>query len=274
MRALPLVRSSVLTTALLGLGVATLTAALVSPAAEAQRKKKKVTDDAQDISKIKADLVVLTDDDGDYYAMSGTWGEDNAVFFGDKKAMYALRVFGGGADGSTGAIDFSFWSPRANGNASIQRDGTGAYKLWCGDESFALKKAPDADAKKLLDTAAFKKPLWKRQAQALARDDAGNYYFVDRLRDDYGGKAHRIFAGPKGGLKELPMTNVVSDSVGEIYATKRGELRFITSNASATWIKGAAKTSLTIIPIEDNIKLIYGDLGVYDGSLGTPCDDM
>lgn len=274
MRALPLVRSSVLQAALLGLAIAAVAATVAAPAAEAQRKKKKVNDDAQDISKIKQDLVVLTDDDGDFYAMSGTWGDDNAVFFGDGKTMYALRVFGGGADGSTGAIDFSFWSPRAGGNASVQRDGKGEYKLLCGEESFALKKAPDAAAKKLLDTAAFKKPLWKRQAQALARDDAGNYYYVDRMRDDYGGKAHRIFAGPKGGLKELPMTNVVSDSVGEIYATKRGELRFITSNSSATWIKGASKTSLTIIPVEDNIKLIYSDLGVYDGSLGTPCDDM
>ncbi len=274
MRALPLVRSSVLQAALLGLGVATVVATVAAPPAEAQRKKKKVNDDSQDISKIKKDLVVLTDDDGDFYAMSGTWSDDNAVFFGDGKTMYALRVFGGGADGSTGAIDFSFWSPRAGGNASVQRDGKGEYKLWCGEESFALKKAPDAVAKKLLDSAAFKKYLWKRQAQALARDDAGNYYYVDRMRDDFGGKAHRIFAGPKGGLKELPMTNVVSDSVGEIYATKRGELRFITSSSSATWIKGATKTNLTIIPVEDNIKLIYSDLGVYDGSLGTPCDDM
>ena len=275
MRALPLVRSSVFQVALLGLGVAAVATMVATRPVEAQRsKKKKPADDSQDISKIKQDLVVLTDDDGDFYAMSGKWSDDNAVFFGDGKNMYALRVFGGGADGTTGAIDFSFWSPRAGGNASVQRDGHGDFKLWCGEESFALKKATDAVAKKLLDTAAFKKPLWKRQAQALARDDSGNYYYVDRMRDDYGGKAHRIFAGPKGGLKELPMTNVVSDSVGEIYATKRGELRFVTSNSSATWIKGAAKTALTIIPIEDNIKLIYSDLGVYDGSLGTPCDDM
>ena len=132
----------------------------------------------------------------------------------------------------------------------------------------------DADSKKILDTASFRKVFWKRGAQALARDDSGNYYFVDRMRDEYGGKGHRIFAGPKGGLKELPMTNVVSDSVGEIYATRKGELRFVTDRSKAMWIKGTAKTELTIIPIEDNIGLIYGDLGVYDGSLGTPCDDM
>jgi hypothetical protein len=269
MRAPSPVRSSIV----VGLGLIALASAFTQPA-QAQRKKKPIKDDSEDVSAIKKDFVILTDDDGDVYAMSGKWGDDNRVYFGDGKTMYALRVYGGGADGSTGAIDYSFWSPRAKGNASVARDAHGDYKLFCGDETFALKKAPDALADKVLKTAAFKKPLWKRQAQALARDDAGNYYYVDRLRDDYGGKAHRIFAGPKGGLKELPMTNVVSDSVGEIYSTKRGELRFVTSSSSALWIKGATKTSLTPIPVEDNVGLIYGDLGVYEGSLGTPCDDM
>jgi len=270
----PLAVSPLVVSVALGLGLTVAASAVHSPDAIAQKKKKKAKDDAYDIAKIKADLVILTDDDGDLYAMTGTWSDDSAVFYGDGKTMYQLRVFGGGADGTTGAIDFSFWSPRAKGNASIFRDGKGAYKLQCGDDTYDLKKAPDAQAKKLLDTAAFKKPFWHRQAQALARDDAGNYYYVDRLRDEWGGKSHRIFAGPKGGMKELPMTNVVSDSVGEIYATKRGELRFVTSSSEATWIKGSNKAKLTIIPIEDNVAMIYGDLGVYDGSLGTPCDDQ
>ena len=42
-------------------------------------------------------------------------------------------------------------------------------------------------------------------------------------------------------LSIISRYRVQSDSVGEIYATKRGELRFITSNDSAQWIKGAAK---------------------------------
>lgn len=259
---------------LLAVGLGLTVVAAVTHDADAERKKKKRADDSADISKIKQDLVILTDDDGDYYAMSGTWTDEHGLFYGDGKTMYALRVFGGGADGTTGRIEFSFWSPRADGNASVGRSDKGEWQLQCGDETFALKKAPDAVAKKVLDTAAWKQPLWKRQAQLLARDDSGNYYYVDRLRDDYGGKAHRIFAGPKGGMKELPMVNVVSDSVGEIYATKRGELRFVSDKNSATWIKGASKTTLTKIPVEDNIRLIYGELGVYEGSLGTPCDDM
>lgn len=245
--------------------------------ADARPKKKKIKDDLEDISKVKADLVVLTDEDGDVYVVQTTWGDEHYAFFGDGKVMYRQRISGGGSDGTTGSFDYAFWSPRSY-RGFIGRKASGEYYVQCGTasdaETFTLKKLPDGDAKKVLDTASFRKPLWKRQAQALARDDAGNYYFVDRMRDDYGGKGHRIFAGPKGGMKELPMTNVVSDSVGEIYATKKGELRFVMDPNKASWIKGSAKTELTIIPIEDNVSLIYGELGVYDGSLGTPCDDM
>ncbi|HVK76371.1 MAG TPA: hypothetical protein VM734_23765 [Kofleriaceae bacterium] len=242
------------------------------PAADA-RPKRKVVGDTEDVSKAKKDLVVLRDDEGDVYVIEGVWGEEHWVFYGDGKTMYRQRVFGGGADGSAGTFDYSFWSPRVR-HAAIGKKKSGEYYLACADDEIILKKVPDVDARKVLDGAAFKKPFWKRQAQALARDDAGNYYYVDRMRDEHGGKGHRIFAGPKGGMKELPMTNVVSDSVGEIYATKRGELRFVTSAQTATWIKGNVKTELTIIPPSDNIALIYGELGVYDGSLGTPCDDM
>ena len=248
--------------------------------AEARPKKKKVKDEPEDISSYKKDLVVLTDDDGDVYVMEGKWGAQNGehvAFYGDGKTMHRQRIRGGGADGTTGRLDLTFWSPRAE-MGELGRNDKGEYFLQCGRsadaETFPLKKMSDADSKKVLDTAKFLKPFWKRQAQALARDDSGNYYYVDRMQDDYGGKGHRIFAGMKGGLKELPMTNVVSDSVGEIYATRKGELRFVTEPHKAWWIKGSTKTELTIIPIEDNIALIYGDLGVYDGSLGTPCDDM
>jgi hypothetical protein len=249
--------------------------------AEARPKKKKVKDEPEDISSYKKDLVVLSDEDGDIYVLESKWGaggDEHAFFFGDGKVMYRQRVFGGGSDGQTGRIDFSFWSPRVDNSGTVGRTDKGEYYLSCSRaadaEQETLKKLSDADAKKVLDTASFRKFFWKRQAQALARDDSGNYYYVDRMRDEQGGKGHRIFAGPKGALKELPMTNVVSDSVGEIYATRKGELRFVTEPNKAWWIKGSVKTELTIIPIEDNIPLIYGDLGVYDGSLGTPCDDM
>lgn len=269
MRAAPIAAAIVAILALVALGL--------GPVADARPKKKKIKDDLEDISKVKKELAVFTDEDGDVYVIHTLWGDEHYAFYGDGKVMYRQRIFGGGADGSAGSFEFNFWAPRSDGG-ELGRKATGDYFVTCGRgdelESIPLKKLSDADAKKVLDTASFRKPLWKRQSQALARDDSGNYYFVDRMRDEYGGKGHRIFAGPKGGMKELPMTNVVSDSVGEIYATKKGELRFVTEPNTAAWIKGTVRTQLTKVPLEANISLIYGDLGVYDGSLGTPCDDM
>ncbi len=247
---------------------------LVASAALAKPKPKGVDDDSETPpDAIKGQLVVISDGQGTVIAVDKTWTDDHWVFFGDGKTMYRQRVFGGGADGSAGTWDYSFWSPRVD-RASISLRAGNKYVLECGKQETELKKVPDADAKKMLDAAVWKKSMWHRQAQFLARDDHGNYYYVDRLRDEYGGKGHRIFAGPKGGMKELPMTNVVSDSKGEIYATKRGELRFIVATDAASWVNGATKTDLTIVPVEDNVPMIYRDLGVYEGTLGTPCDDM
>jgi hypothetical protein len=76
-------------------------------------------------------------------------------------------------------------------------------------------------------------------------------------------------------MKEQAMTNVVSDSGGDIYATKSGSLKIITDNKASTafWIKGGKKTELTVLVPADNRYLIYRGLGIY-GSLGVVCDDL
>ncbi|KAB2883137.1 MAG: hypothetical protein F9K40_23120 [Kofleriaceae bacterium] len=113
---------------------AAVLAMVFTSTADARPKKKKVKDEPEDISAYKKDLVVLTDDEGDVYVMEGKWGAqagEHVAFFGDGKVMYRQRIFGGGADGSTGRIDLSFWSPRSNGG-EIGRNGKGEYYLTCG----------------------------------------------------------------------------------------------------------------------------------------------
>ncbi|HTJ42329.1 MAG TPA: hypothetical protein VL463_09565 [Kofleriaceae bacterium] len=260
--------------ALAGFAVIAGVLALATTVASAKPKKKPADDDSEAVSAdVKKGLIVLSDGEGTVIAVDKTWTDDHWVFYGDGKTMYRQRVFGGGADGGAGTWDYSFWSPRVP-QASIAKTQAGKFIVYCGNDETELKQLSDADAKKMLDAAVWKKSLWHRQAQFLARDDHGTYYYVDRMRDEYGGKGHRIFVGPKGGMKEMPMTNVVSDSKGEIYATKRGELRFITATDAASWVNGGTKTDLTIVPVEDNVPMIYRDLGVYEGTLGTPCDDQ
>jgi hypothetical protein len=71
------------------------------------------------------------------------------------------------------------------------------------------------------------------------------------------------------------MTNVVSDSAGEIYATKSGDLKIVTEGNSgkAYWKKGQAKNELIVLDLYANRYLIYRELGIY-GQIGALCDDL
>lgn len=239
---------------------------------QAKKKgRKKVDPDVVDVSAYKAELVVYTDGDGGFFA--AVPGNTDALFYGDGKVMYQQRAFSSFRDGGKGTWSMRMWSPRVNNVADIDGKGGDKGTLTCGKDTFELTRLPDVEAAKLVDQAAFRRHPWKRQAHALSRDDRGTYYYVDRLRDEHGGKGFRLFAGVKGAMKELPLTNIVSDSQGEIFASKRGELRFVQAPNQAIWIKGEKRTELVTVPIEMNLELVYRELGVYEGSLGTPCDE-
>jgi len=239
-------------------------------AGKKKKKKKKVSDDdVVDVSAVKSQFLVFTDGDGGYFATIRA-DMDN-LYYGDGKTFYRQRVTSGGANGNNDWT-FRMWSPRVDGMADLDiKSDKGT--IGCGDDEFELTQVSAKEATKLLDKAVFKRPLWTRQGHTLWRDDKGTYYYIDRLQDAYGGKGFRLFAGQKGAMKELGLTNIVSDSVGQIYSTKKGELRFVQEDGKATWIKNERKTQLVYVPIEDNLAMVYGDLGVYDGSLGTPCDE-
>lgn len=231
-------------------------------------KRKKIDDEIVDVSAIKSQMRVYTDGEGGYF--TAIPGDTDSMFYGDGKTLYKQRVFSGFKDNTR--FSMRMWSPRVDSIADVDaKDDAGT--LTCGKDKFELTRVPDPEAKKLLDKAVFKKPPWKRQAHALSRDDRGTYYYVDRLRDEHGGKGFRLFAGKKGAMKELPLTNIVSDSEGEIFSSKRGELRFVQGRTEAQWIKNEKSTTLIPVPVESNVPLIYGELGVYEGSLGTPCDE-
>jgi len=242
----------------------------VSAADAGKRKKKKKQAGAEvvDIAGFKDKMVVYTDGEGGYFAAVGN--DTETLFYGDGKTMHKQRVTSAFRDGTK--WEMRMWAPRVDGVADIVATGdTG--KMVCGDDEFPLTRVADADAKKILDKATWKGVFWQRQGHALSRDDRGTYYYVDRLQDAHGGKGFRLFAGQKGAMKQLPLTNIVSDSEGEIFASKKGELRFIQERTKASWYRGEKKTELVTVPIENNLVLVYTDLGVYEGSLGTPCDE-
>jgi hypothetical protein len=235
-----------------------------------------------DAKAVAAKLDVFRDELGNLYVLPRADGFsfDDAhawVFYGDGKTMYQQRIVGGGGEEGK-HYEWSLWSPRAKG---MQQANLGAVEgvmtLQCRhtkDGVRPLKPLSADEARTFFQKATFLPPLWQRQTHLLARDDDGVYYFIDELREEYGGNGYRVFIGQKGAMKEQPMTNVVADSGGEIFATKTGQLKIIRNQDNkAWWIKGGKKSELTLLEPIDNRYLIYRELGIY-GQLGVVCDDL
>ena len=235
-----------------------------------------------DVKAAIAKLSVFHDDIGGYYVVPtpGQWDDfDTAgtmVFFGDGKSMYQQRIVGSGAE--SGKFEWNVWSPRVKDMQTASLTSTASdLTLQCAQDRAKDRKLVPLradEAKQFFAKATFWPPLWTRRSHFLARDDDGTYYFVDQLSDELGGKDYRVYVGQKGAMKELPMTNVVEDSAGQIYATKGGQLKIIANaNNQAFWMKGGKKVELTVLETSDNRYLIYRELGIY-GSLGAVCDDQ
>ena len=252
---------------------ACLAALLVAPALA------RAADETVDVSEYKDKLKVLTDGKGHYVAVMpftiGDGPDTGLLFYGDGKTFFAQRRISGGRNGDE-SFDSTFWEPRVN--AGYKASFGMHQKKWsiqCDERVTELKLLEPDEGKKIVSAGKFMKPLWKRRAYALARDNEGVYYYVDRAREPENSQDFRVFRGPKGAVKPQQMVNVVNDSEGDIFITKAGKLRLVLDKHETVWLTGAKQVKLTPIPIEDNHVMIYTNLGVYAGEkLGTPCDDF
>ena len=233
-----------------------------------------------DAQPVLSKLLALRDDVGGIYVVpapdafaelsdAAAW-----VFYGDAKALYQQRIVSSGSE-SGKHYSWGMWAPRAK--VSLARIGPvhGKLAVTCTEGSDrALTQLTADETKALFSSVKFYAELWQRQAKFLARDEDGVYYFVDELRKENGGNGYRVYVGQKGSMKQLPMLNVVSDSAGDIYATKSGQLKIIADvGPVAYWIKRGKKRALTVLDVVDNRYLIYRDLGIY-GTLGAICDEL
>jgi len=235
---------------------------------------------AVDIKAVRDQLVVLEDTQGGTYVVLPT--SDGRMWYGTGKTLFEQVVVTKFLNGETGAWDIGVWAPRVTRTqpGSVQRKDDGSFHRWCGtDHDSPLKIVPADRAKGVLDKATFMSTALTRRPHLLARDDAGTYYYVDVIRDQYGGSGFRVFAGKKGAMKQLPLSDVASDTAGEVFATKSGDVRFVHDDPDAgtkavvTWVKGEKRTQLVMLDTDQNSRLIFKDLGVYS-FLGTICDDL
>lgn len=198
----------------------------------------------------------------------------DALFYGDGKVLHQVPTVGGGMNGDE-TWNVYFWDPRfgfQRPDLSMADEGK-RFTLSCGKRSQELKPLPEDEVKATLASASFLGRKWLRMPEKLLRDDAGTYYFVDRLRADER-RDFRLFKGQRGAMKLMPLKDIVDDSQGMVFSTRDGQLRLVVGSAPK-WVAGKKEAALVDVPVEDNVKLIYLELGPYLGAtLGTPCDDL
>lgn len=228
-----------------------------------------------DLGEKRAKLRFVTDGQGRYIAWDPAARSFEPFYAGDGERFFEQRVIGGSRNGEK-SFDLYFWEPRykGGGRASFGMS-DGAFSLTCVREKpVSLKPVEGKEAEKLRN-ARFHSPRWQRQAWALARDDEGNYYYVDRAREPRDNRDFRLFVGPRGKLRYQPLKDAIVDGSGELFLAETGKLKFGTKDGKpfAEWLRGPTRTALTHLDIESNAPFAYGDLGAYAGeSLGTPCD--
>ena len=211
---------------------------------------------------------VVADDKGRILVFDPTSQDSkSAILLGDEKNLYSLHasVYGKGA-----------WDPYAKGESARISRREDDWEVQCSKKAILFHTVPAELRKKVLANAKRHPIRWKRRSFALARDNRGTYYYVDRFHPRYGGKNYRVFKGQRGQLEETTLVDIVDDSDGKIFATKRGQLRLVlgkNQNEEALWIEGKTRHKLVVLPLFENQDLIYAGLGVYDtDTMGTICE--
>jgi hypothetical protein len=233
--------------------------------------------------KVRESMALCTDGKSHYVGIA-SGGEGSPLFYGDGKKMFHIaeqpkflspdwffepRFFNKGNNENFRGIDWRLYS-HVDYDAEKK-----SCAVTCGEKVTDLKIVSADEAKTLLAGATFFPSPIERVPYALARDPRAIYYYVDRGARPGTEKSYHLWRGPKGGMKLQKMTDVASDSEGEIFATKTGSLRLILDKKQSSWVQGEKATSLTLVPVAENYQMIYNDLGVYTGQrLGTPCDDL
>jgi len=146
--------------------------------------------------------------------------------------------------------------------------------LTCGDRESDWSLVAPEDALPILRQAESVPAPFDREPYALARDRRGIYYYVDRGTREETRRDFHVYRGPRGNLTRLGMRDVASDSEGEVFSTESGDLRLVVDTERAQWIRRTRAQELRRIPVAQNYRLIFVELGVYLGQrFELPCED-
>ncbi|QSQ20402.1 hypothetical protein JY651_34855 [Pyxidicoccus parkwayensis] len=233
---------------------------------------------------------LCTDGKGHYVSATPTPGMSNVQFFyGDGKRFMQIPLAPNHIWIPSGAfLDPRFENPEANSDVNGSGLDLRPYSrvkvdtkentcaVTCGRRTTPFTLVEPARAREVLLQAAYEASPQKYAPHALLRDSKGVYYLVEKSTPGSGERGYRVSIGPRGQLKPQRMLNVVEDSKGEIFSTRGGDLQLVLDREQPSfWVVKKRRRELRPVPVEQNLLLIYNELGVYTGArLGTPCDDL
>ena len=233
---------------------------------------------------------VCTDGRGHYVTATPFPGKSHVQFFyGDGKRFTEMPLAPNHIWIPPGVfLDPRFENPEANSNVNNSGLDLRPYSrvevdrkantcaVTCGKRTTPFTLVEPAQARDMLLKATYEPSPQKYAPYALLRDAKGSYYLVEKSTPTSGEKGYRIHIGTRGQMKPQQMLNVVADSKGEIFSTKNGDLQLVLDREQPSfWIVKKRRKLLRPVPVEQNLLLIYNELGVYTGArLGTPCDDL
>jgi hypothetical protein len=227
--------------------------------------------------RVRGDMRVFTDGKRHLLALA-PFGEPGApVFFGKGRKLFQQEVLAR-RERETTASDVAVWDPRLpEGRAFVSVQGEQAL-IRCGDRQVTLDALPRRAANLALVAATYYAPPFIRTPLALARDDEGNFFFVDGARDaGPRGLDYRLYAGPKGALARQELLGVDRQGDTVTLRTAKGRLRLVRTGADARpkadWLADGGRRMLVAMDPAEHEALVFGELGVYGGApLATPCD--
>ena len=242
-------------------------------------------DTAEDIKAVRTIGAVLHDGKGHYLAFDdpdpGKFDAplSHVIYYGDGKTFYRQPVKGVGLMSAT-FVQWSILDERMGlelARSSVVHD-KGAWIVQCRDTKTTMQILDPKAARTLLEKAVFKPSGMDRAALALGRDGT-TYYYADEARDEHAPRTYRLFVGKRGALKPQPVKHAAIDSDGGVLTSKAGSLRFTRTPPTVTWEpksdpKSSKNLALSVVAIDSNLALIYGELGVYNRRFGVPCDDL
>lgn len=222
---------------------------------------------------IKPQLVVLGTPDGRYLALAPEL-DNHHVFYGGRRVLHRQKVLLSATDEDDN-FSVLIWAPSQVGGAAVEQIDD-RWQLRCGTRLTPLAPVGSEERALLLKTARFEAPRLGREPYALARNSKGEYFYVDREIGSRGSEGFRVYSGRIGKARRLKLAWVVSDSEGDVFATRKGKLRITADEGGLRrieWRRGKVGMPLLAVPITRNPYLIYKELGVYQNhQLGTPCD--